>query len=344
MNNKINLKSLELYEIENILNDFGEQKFRAKQIFQWIQRGITNFDEMTNISKELRTKLSNVSYIDTPTIAEKFDSKVDETIKYIIKLTDGNIIESVLMKYEHGYTICISSQIGCRMGCRFCASTLKGLRRNLEASEMLSQVALVSKDIGQRISNIVIMGIGEPFDNYDNVLKFLRLVNNKEGLNIGYRHITISTCGLVPGIRRLAGEGLPVTLAISLHAPNDELRKKIMPIANKYSINEILDACKLFIDKTTRRVTFEYSMISGVNDSKEHAEELTQRLRNLLCHVNLIPINKIEERDFEKSKKDTIKTFQKILRSNGIEATIRRELGSDINASCGQLRNRYLDK
>ena len=341
--NKTNLKNLNINEIENILIDFGEPKFRAQQIFQWIQRGITNFDEMTNVSKELRIKLAEFYYIDTPVIAEKFESKVDETVKYLIKLTDENIIESVLMKYEYGYTICISSQIGCRMGCRFCASTLKGLGRNLEPSEMLDQVALVSKDIGQRISNIVIMGIGEPFDNYDNVLKFLRLVNNKDSLNIGNRHITISTCGIVEGIRRLANEGLPVTLAISLHASNDDLRKKIMPVANKYSINEILDACKYFINRTNRRITFEYSMILGINDSKEHAEELSQRLRNLLCHVNLIPINKIEERDFEKSKIDTIKTFQGILHSNGIEATIRRELGSDINASCGQLRNRYID-
>lgn len=344
MSDKINLKNLNIEEIESFLEIIGEPKYRAKQIFQWIHRGVASFDDMTNLSKELRQKLSELSYISCMKIVNVIESVVDGTKKYLLETTDGNIIESVLMEYKHGYSICISSQVGCRMGCKFCASTLRGLTRNLEPGEILDQVMIVGSNIGQRISNIVIMGIGEPLDNFDNVIKFLSLVNSEEGLNVGYRHITLSTCGLVPKILDLAKIDIPITLAISLHAPNDQLRKEIMPIANKYTIDEILSACRDYIKKTNRRITFEYALISGVNDSVENATELAKRLKNMLCHVNLIPINTINESGFKRSNPKAIKEFQQILQTNKIEATIRRELGSDINASCGQLRDAYLNK
>lgn len=339
---KVNIKNMFINEIEELLESISEQKYRGKQIFEWIHKGVNSFDEMTNLSKDLRKKLSHIAYIDAPKIYKKFESQQDETKKYLIELSDNNIIECVLMKYHHGYSVCISSQVGCRMGCKFCASTVKGLNRNLETSEMLDQVLIISKDIGQRISNIVIMGIGEPFDNYNNMIRFLKLVNSKDGINIGFRHITVSTCGIVDKIIDLSREGIPVNLAISLHAPNDSIRKKIMPVGQKYSIDEILNACKIYTEKTKRRVTFEYAMISNVNDSEIHAEELASKVKNILCHINLIPVNMIEERNYFRSNTKTINRFYDILIRNGIETTIRRELGSDISASCGQLRGQYI--
>lgn len=338
----IDLKDLEYNELEKFLKDQNEPKFRAKQIFSWLQKGVTSFDEMTNLSKQTRENLSKVSCISTLKIKEKYTSKIDGTIKYLFELDDGNCIESVIMRYKHGITICISSQVGCRMGCRFCASTIGGLYRSLTAGEILNQVIFAQKDIGERISNIVMMGIGEPLDNYDNVIAFLHNVNHPDGLNIGYRHISLSTCGVVDKIYKLAEENLPITLSISLHAPNDEIRASIMPINTKFGVDELLTACRDYIKQTTRRISFEYSLIKGVNDSVNDAKELASKLRGMLCHVNLIPVNKVDERDYDKSSADDILRFQNKLISLGINATVRRELGSDISASCGQLRKKVL--
>jgi 23S rRNA (adenine2503-C2)-methyltransferase len=340
----IEFRSLSLEEIENYIVQKGEKKFRAKQLFKWIHRGIESFDEMTDISLNLREKLKNDGYIGNMKIEGKQTSKVDGTVKYVMSLLDGNIIECVLMKYSYGNSICISTQAGCSMGCSFCASTIGGKNRDLTAGEMLGQILIVEKDSKCKISNIVLMGTGEPLDNFENVIKFLRLVNHPEGINIGMRHITLSTCGLVPEIKRLADLNMQITLAISLHAPNDEIRRSIMPIARKYSIDDLLDVCRYYINKTNRRITFEYSLIDGVNDSDDNAKELSQRLKGLLCHVNLIPINKVRERKFEKSTSDRVEAFKKILVNNGIETTVRRELGSDIDAACGQLRRKYIEK
>lgn len=339
----IDLKDLSFNELGKLLEDIGEPKFRTKQIFAWLSRGVTSFDEMTDISKKTREKLSEVSYISKLRIREKFVSKIDKTTKYLFELDDGNCIESVVMYYKHGISICISSQVGCRMGCAFCASTIGGLYRSLTAGEILNQVIFAQKDIGERISNIVMMGIGEPLDNYDNVVKFLHNVNNEHGLNIGYRHISLSTCGVVDRIYDLAKEKLPITLSVSLHAPNDTIRDSIMPINHKYNIEKLIKACRDYIDTTTRRISFEYSLISGVNDSKENAKELAKLLKGMLCHVNLIPVNKVKERGFEKGTKAQIEMFMNTLISLGINATVRRELGSDISASCGQLRKKVLD-
>ena len=297
---------------------------------------------MTNISKATREKLSAVSFISTLKIREKYVSKIDKTTKYLFELPDGNCIESVVMYYNHGISICISSQVGCRMGCGFCASTIGGLYRSLTAGEILNQVIFAQKDIGERISNIVMMGIGEPLDNFENVKKFLRNVNHEKGLNIGYRHISLSTCGLVPKIYELAKENMPITLSVSLHAPNNDIRNSIMPVNKKYPIEELIKACKDYIKTTTRRISFEYSLISGVNDSMENADELARLLKGMLCHVNLIPVNKIEEREYKKGNKQEIRAFCERLNSRGINATVRRELGSDIQASCGQLRKKLL--
>ena len=339
----IDLKDLSFNELGKLLEDIGEPKFRIKQIFAWLSRGVTSFDEMTDISKKTREKLSEVSYISKLRIREKFVSKIDKTTKYLFELDDGNCIESVVMYYKHGISICISSQVGCRMGCAFCASTIGGLYRSLTAGEILNQVIFAQKDIGERISNIFMMGIGEPLDNYDNVVKFLHNVNNEHGLNIGYRHISLSTCGVVDRIYDLAKEKFPITLSVSLHAPNDTIRDSIMPINHKYNIDELIKACRDYIDTTTRRISFEYSLISGVNDSKENAKELAKLLKGMLCHVNLIPVNKVKERGFEKGTKAQIEMFMNTLISLGINATVRRELGSDISASCGQLRKKVLD-
>lgn len=338
----IDLKDLEYEELEEYLVSIGEKKFRTEQIFSWLHKGVESYDEMTNLSKATREKLEKTTYVSTLKIREKYVSKIDGTVKYLFQLPDGNCIESVVMSYHHGRTVCISSQVGCRMGCRFCASTIGGLYRNLTAGEILNQVIFAQKDIGERISNIVMMGIGEPLDNFENVIKFLHNVNHEKGLNIGYRHITLSTCGVVPMIYKIAEEKLPITLTISLHAPNDNIRDSIMPINHKYKIAELIEACKTYADTTGRRISFEYSLIHGVNDSMENAEELAGLVKNLHGHVNLIPVNKVEERNFEKGSGKDIRAFQEKLESLGINATVRRELGSDISASCGQLRKKVL--
>ena len=339
----IDLKDFEYAELEKFIVGLGEKKFRAAQIFKWLHEGVTSYDEMTDISKSLREKLKEISYVSTLEIECKLVSKIDGTVKYLFRLPDGNCIESVVMRYHHGLTICISSQIGCRMGCRFCASTIGGLYRSLTAGEILNQVLFAQKDMGERISNIVLMGIGEPLDNYDNVVKFLHNVNHEKGINIGLRHITLSTCGVVPGIYRLADEDMPITLTISLHAPNDEIRDSIMPINHKYKTDELLKACKYYKEKTNRRISFEYSLISGVNDSFDNAQELADKIKDLQAHVNLIPVNKVEEREFKKGTKAEINSFLKHLTDCGVNATIRRELGSDISASCGQLRKKTMN-
>ena len=338
----IDLKDFEYDELTEYLLSIGEKKFRAEQIFSWLHRGAESYEEMTNLSKATREKLQQETYVSTLKIREKYISKLDGTVKYLFELPDGNCIESVIMRYHHGITICISSQVGCRMGCRFCASTIGGLYRSLTAGEILNQVIFAQKDIGERISNIVIMGIGEPLDNYDNIIKFLHNVNHEKGLNIGYRHITLSTCGVVPKIYDLAEENLPITLTISLHAPNDEIRDTIMPVNHKYKIDELMEACKKYYEKTGRRISFEYSLIHGVNDSTENAAELARLIKGMGAHVNLIPVNKVEERNFEKGSKAEINAFREKLEKMGVNATIRRELGSDISASCGQLRKKVL--
>ncbi|MCT4620140.1 MAG: 23S rRNA (adenine(2503)-C(2))-methyltransferase RlmN [Marinisporobacter sp.] len=344
MKDKIDLKSCTIKELENFIESIGEKRFRAKQVFGWIHKGVNDIDEMSNLSKNLRAKLKEHATIGTMKIEDVLISKIDGTRKYLFLLEDENIIESVLMKYKHGNSVCVSSQVGCRMGCKFCASTIEGVIRNLSAGEILDQVLSIQKDIGERVSNVVIMGSGEPFDNYEEILKFFELINHPEGLNISLRNITVSTCGLVPEILDLANKKLQVTLAISLHAPNDDIRSKMMPINRKYPIEELLKACKTYTDQTNKRITFEYALIRDVNDTAEHAKELARKIKNILCHVNLIPLNKVEEREYDTAKTDRIKTFQKILKNNGIEATIRRELGSDINAACGQLRRKYARK
>lgn len=340
----IDLKDFEYDELIAYLKEMGEPKFRAEQIFSWLHKGVESYDEMTNLSKATREKLNAVSYVSTLKIREKLVSKIDGTVKYLFELPDGNCIESVVMRYHHGLTICISSQVGCRMGCRFCASTIGGLNRSLTAGEILNQVIFAQKDVGERISNIVIMGIGEPMDNYDNIIKFLHNVNHEKGLNIGYRHITLSSCGVVPGIRRLAQEKLPITLAISLHAPNDEIRDSIMPVNHKWKIKELMEVCREYVNTTGRRITFEYSLISGVNDSVQQARELAKLIRPIHGHVNLIPVNKVEERDYHKGSAEDIRAFCELLETLGINASVRRELGSDISASCGQLRKKTIDK
>ena len=339
----IDLKDFDYKELEDYLIGLGEKRFRAAQIYKWLHMGVESYDEMTDISKQLREKLKEASYVSTLAVEEKYVSAIDGTVKYLFRLPDGNCIESVVMRYHHGLTICISSQIGCRMGCRFCASTIGGLQRSLTAGEILNQVIFAEKDMGERISNIVLMGIGEPLDNYDNVLKFIRNVSHEKGKNIGLRHITLSTCGVVPGIYRLAREQLPITLTISLHAPNNEIRDTLMPVNHKYRIEELLSACDEYVKSTGRRLSFEYSLIHGVNDSLENAAELASIVRPLHAHVNLIPVNKIKERDFKKGSKNEINAFLARLTALGVNATIRRELGSDISASCGQLRKKRID-
>ena len=336
----IDLKDFQYSELESFITELGEKKFRAGQIFKWLHQGVTRYEEMTDISKQLCAKLKEISYVSTLDIERKLVSKIDGTVKYLFRLPDGNCIESVVMRYHHGLTICISSQVGCRMGCRFCASTIGGLYRSLTAGEILNQVIFAQKDLGERISNIVLMGIGEPIDNYDNVVKFLYNVNHEKGINIGLRHITLSTCGVVPGIYKLAEENMPITLTISLHAPNDEIRNSIMPVNKKYKMDELLKACRYYKEKTGRRLSFEYSLISGVNDSRENAEELARKIKPLKAHINLIPVNKVEEREYKKGTKNEIISFLKNLEDCGVNATIRRELGADISASCGQLRKK----
>lgn len=335
------LKDLTFDGLKGFILDMGESAFRAKQIFSWLSKGVTDFSEMTNIGKPLQSKLSEKSFISRPKIKLKLTSKLDGTVKYLFELEDKNIIETVVMKYEYGLSVCISTQVGCRMGCGFCASTIGGRVRDLTAGEILNQVIFASKDMGQRISNIVIMGIGEPFDNFENVKIFLDNVTHPEGLNIGWRHISLSTCGVVPKIYELADMNKQLNLCISLHAPTDEVRDKIMPINHKYKIAELLDSVRYYIDKTNRRVTFEYSLINGVNDGESQARQLAAVLHGMLCHVNLIPVNYVKERGYKRST--AVREFRDTLEKCGINATVRRELGSDISASCGQLRRSHLD-
>ena len=334
---KTDIKSLPLDSIFNIVKDMGQPSFRAKQIFTWLHKfGVDSFDEMSNLPKAMREKLAEDYYVSSCKIEKKLVSKKDGTVKYLFSLCDGEYVESVIMKYKYGYTICVSSQVGCKMGCRFCASTLAGFVRNLTAGEIESQLHAAQKDLDIRISNIVLMGIGEPLDNYDNVILFMHNVNNENGLNISMRNITLSTCGVVPRIYDLMNENLQITLTISLHAPNDIIRSKTMPVNDKWGIDELLKACGDYIKKTNRRVSFEYTLINKVNDTPQCANELCSRLHGMLCHVNLIPVNDVEERGNVRSSDDSVNKFLQILQN----ATIRRTLGSDINASCGQLRRK----
>lgn len=341
---KINLKDLTYEELLSAIRELGEPKFRAEQIFKWLYKGAVSFDDMKNIPKTLKEKLMTDYCISKAEIAERLISNIDGTRKYLLRLSDGNYIETVLMKYKHGYTICVSSQVGCAMGCAFCASTRNGKIRNLSAGEIIDQIITVQNDIGERISNIVMMGIGEPLDNFDNVLKFLKNVNDERGLGIGHRHITVSTCGLVHNIIRLADMKLQITLSISLHATNDKTRSEIMPVNRRYNIEELLNACDYYIKQTNRRISFEYTLISGVNDNRAEAVSLGKLLKNKLCHVNLIPVNSVKETGFVKSDREKIEEFQKTVEDFGISATIRREMGSDINAACGQLRNKHINE
>lgn len=335
------IKSMTLAELTEDLAALGEPKFRAGQIYTWLHRGARSFDEMTNLSKALREKLAAQYELTCPTVARRLQSARDGTIKYLWRLSDGNCVESVLMRYHHGNTVCISCEVGCPMGCAFCASTRGGLVRRLRPSEMLDQVLFTQIDSGLPVSNIVLMGIGEPLDNYDTVLRFLQLVNSPEGMNIGMRHISLSTCGLVDKIDLLSQEDLQLTLSVSLHAPTDEIRSGIMPINRKYNVETLLAACKRYFERTGRRISFEYAMIRGLNDTPEMADTLIKKLRGIAAHVNLIPLNEVAESPLKPSYPDVVRAFQQRLEAHGIPATVRRTLGGDINASCGQLRRKY---
>lgn len=341
---KQDIKSMNLAEMTQALQALGEPQFRAKQIFTWLHRGARSFDEMTNLSKPLRQKLDAQYEITVPQIVRKQQSAKDGTIKYLWRLRDGNCVETVLMRYHHGNSVCISSEVGCAMGCAFCASTKGGLVRRLAPSEMVDQVLFASLDSGLEISNIVLMGIGEPLDNYDTVLRFLELINSPDGMNIGMRHISLSTCGLVDRINRLAEEKLQLTLSVSLHAPLNEIRSTIMPVNKRYPVEVLLEACRAYYQKTGRRISFEYAMIRDLNDSREMAEILAKKLDGIAAHVNLIPLNNIEESPLKPSTRKTVMEFQQVLEGHGIPATVRRTLGSDIDASCGQLRRKYESK
>lgn len=334
------IKSLDFDELKEFIGSTGEKTFRAEQIYGWMHKKLVqSFDEMANIPKTLREQLARECFIESTRIAGKQVSK-DGTAKFLMELSDGNKVESVLMKYRHGNSVCISTQAGCRMGCKFCASTVGGLIRNLTPSEMLGQVYEIQRTTGERVSNVILMGIGEPLDNYSNVVKFIRMLSDSNGINISQRNITLSTCGLVENLVKLADEGLAITVAVSLHAPDDTLRKQIMPVANKYSISGIIKACRYYIEKTGRRITFEYSMMEGINDKSLHAEKLAHLLKGLNCHVNLIPLNPVNGRMGRRPDAAGIQQFKLILEKNHINVTIRREMGSDIDAACGQLRNK----
>ena len=340
---KKDIASYSFEELQEEMLAIGEKGFRSRQIYSWIhEKLVDDFEEMTNLSKTLRQKLEAAYEIRRVEMEKRQISKIDGTNKFLFCLKDGNMVESVLMKYKHGKSVCISSQVGCRMGCRFCASTLDGLERNLTPSEMLRQVYQIQKITGERVSNIVIMGTGEPLDNYDNFLKFIHMVSDEHGLNISQRNITASTCGIVPNIRRLAEEKLQITLALSLHGSNQEKRRSLMPVANKYELQEVLEACDYYFEKTGRRITFEYSLVHGVNDTPEDAKELMGILKDRNCHLNLIPVNPIKERNYEKPDKKSAENFKNKLEKNGINVTIRREMGSDIDGACGQLRRKTM--
>ena len=337
----MNIRSMTQPELAAICKELGQPAFRAKQVYVWLHKGVRSYDEMTNIPKALREALAEKYPILPPKVVRKQESQKDGTIKYLWQLSDGNCVETVLMRYHYGNTVCISTEVGCRMGCAFCASTIGGLVRKLEPFEMLDEVLFTQLDSGQPISHIVLMGIGEPLDNFDNVMRFLELVNSEEGMNISMRHISLSTCGLVPMIDKLAEKKLQLSLAISLHGPNDEIRGKIMPVNRAYDIETLLSACRRYYAATSRRIHFEYAMIQGVNDSEENARELLRRLKGLPAHVNMIPLNHVEESPLKPSTKAAVARFQKILEDGGVPATVRRTLGSDIDASCGQLRRKY---
>ena len=343
-NGKKDIKSMTLEELTKELAALGEKPFRAKQIYDWLHvKMATDFEQMSSLSRDLRARLSQCCSITAlKTVGERI-SAADGTRKYLFGLEDGNVIESVWMQYHHGNSVCISSQVGCRMGCRFCASTLDGLERNLRPSEMLDQIYRIQSITGERVSNVVVMGSGEPMDNYDNVVRFLRLISHEKGLNISQRNLTVSTCGIVPGILQFAEEGLQVTLALSHHAPNDEVRKTLMPITNRYHLEDVLKACRVYFEKTGRRLTFEYSLVKGVNDNLKEAAALTGLLKDQHGHVNLIPVNPIKERDYVQSDRKAVEAFKKYLENHGINATVRREMGRDIGGACGQLRKSYME-
>lgn len=341
-NDKVNLRDLNLAELKKLMLELGEKPFRAAQLASWVfAKGAISFDQMSNLSKELKIRLAEVATVSNPSILTKQQSKRGDTVKYLFGLTDGHGVESVLMKHSYGNSACVSTQVGCRMGCRFCASTMEGLVRNLTAAEIYDQVLGIQQDTGERVSHIVIMGAGEPLDNYDNVIRFLENINAPYGLNIGYRHITLSTCGLVPKIKELAQKKLPITLAISLHAPNNELRNELVPINRRYPLQELIPACKEYSEVTGRRITFEYALLAGVNDDERKAKELISLLKGMMCHINLIPVNPVEGRDFDRTPPEKVEQFRTILDRAGLNVTVRREFGTEIDAACGQLRRRY---
>ncbi len=340
---KTDLLSCSREELKELLKAAGQPAFRTEQVFSWLhEKRVPTIEEMTNLSKDLREKLTQSCEIPSLTIVTKLVSAIDGTIKYLYRLPDGNCIETVLMRYKHGNSLCISTQVGCRMGCRFCASTLGGLVRNLKPSEMLLQIYETVRDTGERVDSLVLMGIGEPLDNYDNVMRFLELLTDEKGYQLGQRHISISTCGIVPRIRELMEKDLQITLSISLHGTDNETRSQTMPINAKYPIEQLMEACRQYVEKTGRRISFEYALVSGVNDTPEHAKKLADLLKGMLCHVNLIPVNPVAERDFKRPPKERIYRFVSLLEQYGVNATVRRELGSDINASCGQLRRQEM--
>jgi len=340
---KIDIRSLDFEELNEKLSGLSLPKYRTGQIYSWLyEKGVSSFDDMTNLSKDLREKLTEVFEIKNCRIDTKQVSKLDGTVKYLFELSEGEYVECVVMKYKYGYSICISTQLGCKMGCKFCASAIGGFKRNLTPSEMLSEIYTASADMGVKISHIVLMGTGEPLDNYDNVLKFLSLVTDEKGLNISMRHISLSTCGVVPRIYELADKKLGLTLSVSLHAPNDVIRSQTMPVNDRWGIDELIRACKYYTQVTSRRISFEYAMIDGFNDSSGNAEELASLLSGMLCHINLIPVNNVRENNYSKSKEKSIKNFINILEKHGLTVTVRRTLGSDIDASCGQLRAKKL--
>ena len=337
----MNLKSMTLPELTAALKELGQPAFRGKQVYTWLHKGVRSYEEMSNLPKALRDTLAERYPIHPPEVVRKQESRKDGTIKYLWKLSDGNCVETVLMRYNYGNTVCISTEVGCAMGCAFCASTIGGLVRRLEPYEMLDEVLFTQVDSGLPVSRIVLMGIGEPLDNFDNVMRFLELVNSEDGMNISMRHISLSTCGLIPKIDKLAERKMQISLAISLHGPNNEIRSRVMPVNKAYPIEDLLEACRRYYDATSRRIHFEYAMIDGVNDREEHAKELLRRLKGLPAHFNLIPLNHVEESPLKPSSRAAVARFQKILEDGGITATVRRTLGSDIDASCGQLRRKY---
>ncbi len=341
----MDIRSYTLQELEEKITELGEAKFRAKQIYQWIhQKHVNSYEEMSNISKKLKETLEQHIDFQPLNQLQVQESKIDGTRKYLFELCDHHVVESVWMKYKHGNSVCISSQVGCKMGCRFCASTLDGFVRNLSAGEMLSQVYQIEADTGERVSNIVVMGTGEPLDNYDNLVRFVRMISDENGSNISQRNITVSTCGIVPKMKELADEQLQITLALSLHAPTQEKRSRLMPIANAYDLSQVMDACREYFEKTHRRISFEYSLVKGENDSMEDAMELISLIKGMNCHVNLIPVNPIKERDYKQPERESIEAYKNKLEEYGINVTIRREMGRDIDGACGQLRKKYMER